>query len=160
MDATWPWWRHQMETFSALLAICVGNSPVTGEFPAQRPVTRSYDVSFDLWLDKRLSKQSWGWWIETPSHPLWWHCNAQQRSANTKRLCDYWELVNCGRYCKWLSTRLRYLPSALAMEIPVLCQVRILCHHVNRGGIMICHYLLSKYELYAPYLCWRSRRQD
>ena len=38
------WWRHQMETFSALLAICEGNSPVTGEFPAQRPVTRSVDI--------------------------------------------------------------------------------------------------------------------
>ena len=38
------WWRHQMETFSALLAICAGNSPVTAEFPAQRPVTRSFDV--------------------------------------------------------------------------------------------------------------------
>ena len=29
------WWRHQMETFSALLALCAGNSPVTGEFPSQ-----------------------------------------------------------------------------------------------------------------------------
>ena len=35
------WWRHQMGTFSALLAFCAGNSPVTGEFPSQRPVTRS-----------------------------------------------------------------------------------------------------------------------
>ena len=52
------WWRHQMETFSALLAFCAGNSPVTGEFPAQRPVTRSFDVFFDLHLNKRLSKQS------------------------------------------------------------------------------------------------------
>ena len=39
-----------METFSALLAICAGNLPVTGEFPAQRPVTRSFDVFFDLRL--------------------------------------------------------------------------------------------------------------
>ena len=46
-----------METFSALLAICAGNSPVPGEFPAQRPVTRSFDVFFDLRLNKRLSKQ-------------------------------------------------------------------------------------------------------
>ena len=38
------WWRQQMETFSALLALCEGNSPVTGEFSAQRPVTRSFDV--------------------------------------------------------------------------------------------------------------------
>ena len=43
-----PWWRHPMGTFFALLAICVGNSPVPGEFPAQRPVTRSFDVFFDL----------------------------------------------------------------------------------------------------------------
>ena len=43
--------------------VCAGNSPVPGEFPAQRPVTRSFDVFFDLRLNKRLSKQSWGWWL-------------------------------------------------------------------------------------------------
>ena len=64
-----------METFSALLAICVGNSPVPGEFPTQRPVTRSFDVFFDLRPNKRLSKQWWGWWFETPSRPLWRHRN-------------------------------------------------------------------------------------
>ena len=69
------WWRHQMETFSALLAFCAGNSPINGEFPTQRPVTWSFDISFDLLLNKRLSKQSWGWWFETPSCPLWRHCN-------------------------------------------------------------------------------------
>ena len=69
------WWCHQMETLSALLAICAGNSPVPGEFPTQRPVTRSCDVFFDLRLNKRLSKQSWGWWFETPSHPLWRRSN-------------------------------------------------------------------------------------
>ena len=69
------WWRHQMQTFSALLAICAVNSPVPGEFPAQRPVTRSFDVFFDLRLNKRLSKHSWGWWFETLSRPLWRHCN-------------------------------------------------------------------------------------
>ena len=46
-----------MEIFSALLAICAGNSPVPGEFPAQRPVTRSFNVFFDLHLNKQLSKQ-------------------------------------------------------------------------------------------------------
>ena len=45
------WWRYQMETFSALLALCAGNSPVTSEFPSQRPVTRSFDVLFDLRLE-------------------------------------------------------------------------------------------------------------
>ena len=70
------WLRHQMETFSALLALCAGNSPVNGEFPAQWPVRRSFDASYDLRLNKRLSKQMWGWWFETPSCPLWHHCNA------------------------------------------------------------------------------------
>ena len=64
-----------METFSALLALCAGNSPVPGDFPAQRPVTRSFDVFSDLRLNKRLSKPSWGWWFETQSGSLWRHCN-------------------------------------------------------------------------------------
>ena len=74
------WWRHQMETFSALLAICAGNSPVPGEFPAQRTVTRSFDVFFELHPNKRLSKQRWGWWFETPLCPLWHHCDDEDVS--------------------------------------------------------------------------------
>ena len=70
-----PWWRYEMEIFSALLAICAGNSPITGEFPTQRPVTRIFDVFFDLRLNKRFSKQSWCWWFETPSRPSWRHSN-------------------------------------------------------------------------------------
>ena len=64
-----------METFSALLALCAGNSPVTGEFPAQKPVTRSLGVSFDLCQNNRLNKQSWGLWFETPLRSLWRHRN-------------------------------------------------------------------------------------
>ena len=70
-----PWWRHQMEKNSALLAICAGNSPVPGEFPAQTPVTRSFDVFFDLHPNKRLSKQWWDRWYEMLSCPLWRHRN-------------------------------------------------------------------------------------
>ena len=79
------WWRHQMESFSALLAICAGNSPVPGEFPTQRPVTRSFDVFFDLRLNKRLSKQSWGWWFGTLSRPLWRHCNDHNINIDNNR---------------------------------------------------------------------------
>ena len=67
-----------METFSALLAICAENSPVPGEFPAQRPVTRSFDVYFDLRPKERLSKQWWGWWFETLSRSLWRHRNVKK----------------------------------------------------------------------------------
>ena len=71
-----PWWRHQMETFSALLALCVGNSPVTDEFPSERLVMPSFDVFFDEGLNKQLSKQSRHRWFEMPSHSLWRQCNA------------------------------------------------------------------------------------
>ena len=91
----------------------INNLPVTGEFPSQMPVTPSFDVLvglkifffisqsensttaistphdvfFDLRLNKRLSKQSWGWWAETPSSPLWRHCNEQHCKFD---LCYPW----------------------------------------------------------------------
>ena len=97
------WWRHQMETFSALLAICAGNSPVPGEFPTQRPVTRSFDVFFDLRLNKRLSKQSWGWWFETPSWSLWRHVNVLPwRQQNEALECSlYWTKNKIETEIKW-----------------------------------------------------------
>ena len=42
-------------------------------FPHYWPFVRSFDVFFDLLPKKRLSKQSWGWWFETPSRSLWRH---------------------------------------------------------------------------------------
>ena len=69
------WWRHQMETFSALLAICAGihRSPVNSPHKAS-----DAELWCFLWSapeKKRLGKQWWGWWFETPSRPLWRHCN-------------------------------------------------------------------------------------
>ena len=64
-----------METFSMLLALCEGNPPVTCGFPSQRPVMWSFDVFFDLCLNKRLSKQSRCRRFEMPSRSLWCHCN-------------------------------------------------------------------------------------
>ena len=62
------WWRHQMETFSALLAFCAGNWRGALMF------------FFDLRLNKPLSKQSRDWWFETSSCPLWRHCNIMKQS--------------------------------------------------------------------------------
>ena len=56
-----------------------GNSPVTGEFPSQRPVMWSFDVFFNLRLNKRVSKQLRPWWFETPSCSLWRHCNESEK---------------------------------------------------------------------------------
>ena len=68
------WWRHQMKKIRF-------TGPLWGEstghrwIPLQRPVTRSFDVFFDLCLNKRFSKQSRRWWFETPSCSWWRHCN-------------------------------------------------------------------------------------
>ena len=75
LQPAFPWWRHQLETFSALLALCAENSPFPCEFPSQNPVTWRSDVYFDLRLNKRLSKQAWGWRFEMPLRSLWRHCN-------------------------------------------------------------------------------------
>ena len=71
------WWRHQMDAFSALQALCEGNSPVTGEFPSQRPVAQSFDVFFDLRLNTGLGKQRPR---QLPSRPLWRHSNVLGRN--------------------------------------------------------------------------------
>ena len=93
-------------TFSALLAICAGNSPVSGDFPAQRPVTRSFGVFFDLRLYKLLRKQWRGWWFETPSRPLWRQCNACQcfdmHNVILVSRCGCWyDRYDLYRACRW-----------------------------------------------------------
>ena len=122
-----PWWCHQMETFSALLAICWGNSPVPGEFPAQRPVRRSFDVFFNLRLNKQLSKQSWGWWFEMLSHPLWRHCNAQTLSVtheHERGQRRYWTLCHLGIALSWM-------PQNFTNEKTTLVQEMALCHQAT-----------------------------
>ena len=61
-----------------------GNSPVSGEFPSKRPVRRFFDIFFHMLLNKRLNKQSWGWWFVTPSRSLWRHSNEAQGVARLK----------------------------------------------------------------------------
>ena len=84
----------QMETFSALLALCEGNPPVTVEFPSQRPVMRRFDVFFDLRLNKQLSKQSRRLWFEAPSRSVWRHC-----IANNIDICQWIFRKFYAEYC-------------------------------------------------------------
>ena len=79
-------WQFIMMTSSngnifRVTGLLCGEFPGPGEFPAQWPVTRSFEVFFDLRPDKRLSKQSWGWWSETPSSSLWRHRNVVQKTT-------------------------------------------------------------------------------
>ena len=80
------WWRHQ-KLFSVIVFMMTSSNGnifrvtghLCGKFPAQRSVTRIFDVIFDLGLNKRLSKQCWGWSFETLSRSLWRHCNVNLR---------------------------------------------------------------------------------
>ena len=112
------WWR-QMETFSALLALCAGNSPITGEFPSQRSVTRSFDVFFDLRLNKQLNKQTRRRRFETTSRSSWchnsvkcwamrvygeywgWRCLALAKEDSTVLRWEYFSetLFSCSLHC-------------------------------------------------------------
>ena len=90
---------------SSLLAPCEGNPQVTGGFPSQRPVTRSFDVFFDL--NKQLSKQSIRWWFETPSPALWRHCNETNWKDNGPILqyyCAFQEVLREYNGVLWLDT--------------------------------------------------------
>ena len=51
--------------------------------PLTKPVTRNFDVFFDLCPNKQLSKQTRRWSFETPSRPLWRHCNGRPAFRNT-----------------------------------------------------------------------------
>ena len=81
-----------------------------GEFHAQRPVTRSFDVFFDLRLNKRLSKQSWGWWFETLSRPLWRHHNGLN-------LFIYAYLQTDFHHCAIYSVTVNIAPGTYSMKI-------------------------------------------
>ena len=107
------------ETFSALLALCVGNSPVTGGLPSQRPVTRSFNDLFDLCQNKRLSKQSRRRWFETPWHSYWRHCNANEAVTVAK-------LVHVPNQCWLLVSNTQHSIYHIQWEICVILILKYL----------------------------------
>ena len=133
-----------METFSGLLALCAGNSPVPGEFPAQKPVTPSFNIFFDLRLNKRLSKQSRGRWFETiyPAHSdvtvmiLWStiHMSGVLRMCwltterDTHIICKHKAAIR--RACN----KLRHLRVSIVQNIKVYCPI----HKIGKGPIRYC----------------------
>ena len=78
-----PWWRHEMETCSALLARCAGNSSVTGEFPSQRPGTRSFDLSFNLRLNNG--------WVNNRETGDWRRHTVHYAVTDYKIILFFWE---------------------------------------------------------------------
>ena len=106
-----------------LLVLCAGNSPVTVEFPTQRPVTRSFDNFFDLCLNQRLSKQWKRRWFETPSRSLWRHLASKYHLGHrwfisSLTLCDYIRWKKCKKRWKfWFILCYLVLPLTLLQTI-------------------------------------------
>ena len=115
------------------MAILAGYSPMTGEFPAQRPVTRSFDVFLDLRLIKRLSEQSRGWWFETQSHPLWCNENILYNSCIWTTCID--TMYN-KRHIDFLGD---------IMQAASMCKLHSVCH------FMVRYKRISSYRYYDPY---------
>ena len=101
-------WRHQMETFSALLTFCETNRLITGGFPSQRPVTLSFDVFFDLRLNKR--------WFEKPSCSLWRHCIAET-------VVNINDVVHGCLFYQWLLTEKHFVSRFNPNEIYAVCKI-------------------------------------
>ena len=143
-----------METFSASLAICAGNSPVPGEFPTQRPVTRSFDVFFDLHTNRRLSKQWWGWWFETLSRPLWRHRNDLEPSWNVYILVDQWSAPHggqCWDYCSVTPSSLsKRSLSEIRSMVSYKTQVSPLLTHWGYCSLALNHRDVHRWNLEAP----------
>ena len=138
------WWRHQMDTFSALLALCAGHLPVTGEFPAQR---RSFDVFFDLRPNQQLSKQWRRLLFETPSRSSWRHCD---------EMCFY-----AVQYCRIIWLRLRYpldnnlaqkcvmpMPEPLMTQSTDACTYMCLISTAGKNGDVVKWICFPHYWLY------------
>ena len=142
------WWRHQMETFSALLVICEGNSPVPGEFPTQRPVTRSCDIFFEMRLNKRLSKQSGGWWFETLSRPWWRHCNVAKCQKCKK--CVPVMTSHVTHYSDVVMSAMKSQVTSVSIVCSTVCSCADQRKHASlafAGGLADCHSVIHSQVL-------------
>ena len=137
-------WKHfpLYCPFVRAIHLSPGNSP-----HAQRPVTRSFDVFFELRLNKRLSKQWWGWWFQTPSGPLWRHCNVFLLRSSTEVRCIL------GMMSSGISALLKFnrrqsyglhvqcIYASLQLEINVIQVTQTWCRSNGECGPQIAHFI-------------------
>ena len=119
-----------MEPFSALLALTAGKSPVPVNSPHKGNWRGAFDVFFDMRLNKRWSKQPWGWLFETPPWSLWRQCNVQTN------LCSHWLKACEISFLDSFQTSHRSLTTSLEAGVSML--LVNLCHsHARSVSISI-----------------------
>ena len=134
--------RRSSEKTSKLrvTGLCAGNSPGTGEFSAQMASNaenvsiwwrhHGRGISINLRLNKRLSKQSWGWWFETPSRSLWRHSNDIGRcKISTKFKADGW-CISCKIVLLWLRLN-RTDDNSTSVQVMAWCR-QVTSHYVSQ----------------------------
>ena len=128
-----------------LLALCEENPPIHHWwFPSQRPVMQSFDVFFDLHLNKWLSKQLGGQSFEMPLHSLWCHCNAltqRQTSPQVLRILHLYSHLLLSIWVKDITKKYdidtwKTLFACIMNEWYILSLLMcvFLCHQINRNG--------------------------
>ena len=91
-------WKYHRSTSPVLCMMTSSNGNIfrvtghlCGEFTGHRGIPRTKASDAELWcyldlhLNKRLSKQSWGWWFETLSRSLWRHGNGSGNGSLSQR---------------------------------------------------------------------------
>ena len=136
------------------LALCAGEFTGPGEFPTQRPVTRNYDVFFVLRSNWRLSKQSSGWWFETPSWSLWRHCNEQGKPWCSAGYCTQINFLQ--------NTHIKTRPFGRGMAYHVFVHTLIYILLQSESLQWYIHYqiILDMSALPTPYLCMYVVRES
>ena len=132
-----------MEIFSALLVLCARNSPVTGEFSSQRPVTRSFDVFFNLRLKKRLSKQSI---LDQIRKTHIWNVSLSQNATKISKINRPWQNL-----IRWSEYRSMWYFMPFPHAFSRKCQktldlTRFICFFFGLCDIEIYHMTLKIWE--------------
>ena len=131
------------------------NSPVGA---TQRPVTRSFDVFFDLCLNKRLSKQSWGWWFETLTSPLWRHRNGNPTwnwallGIVIFKVCIFC-MNNMETYTRWISVRVQYYSVSMLPNNMTLMCTKNNCIYLRYNQVVV-QTSIDGTDIHNPYLRW------
>ena len=95
------WWRHHMETFSALLALCAGNSPVTREFPHKGQWCGALMFSFicawtNGWENNRdacdLRRNRAHYDVTVTFLEIYW---SAMRTSSAHQICEYFKITLC-----------------------------------------------------------------
>ena len=129
------------------------------EFPAQRPVTPSFDVFFDLGLNKRLSKQSWGWWFETVSRPLWRHSSVDTLCVSISATI-MWHIYMMSRMTfvqhPMSSNDYKSLESYIHENWVIIGSLVVTCsapsHYLNQCWITVNCTIETNFQLYLGYM--------